>query len=52
LKAGTSFLKRVSALLEGFSELVSDFVEASRNFSIFSPRKEGTGTAAKKCENH
>jgi hypothetical protein len=30
-KAGTSFLKR---LLEGFSQIVSDFIEASRNFIL------------------
>jgi hypothetical protein len=36
LKARTSFLKMVTGLLllEWFSELVSDFVEASRNFVL------------------
>ncbi len=32
------------SLLEGFSELVSDFIEASRNFFIFSSEKD-----SKKC---
>jgi hypothetical protein len=31
-KARASFLKRVTDLREGYSQLISDFIEASRNF--------------------
>jgi hypothetical protein len=46
LKAGTSFLKRVTGR---FFELVSDFIEASRQFIFNFLRKK---PAKKYCEKH
>jgi hypothetical protein len=44
-KARTSFL---TGLLEGFSQLVSDFIEASKNIILaFLPNK-----TAKNCDSH
>ncbi len=45
-KAGTSSLERVTGI--GISQLVSDFIEANRNFNLDFLYKKTTNN----CENH